>query len=53
MKHPLDALSADEITAAAQACKQYAAAQGVASLLYNTVTLKVRPAPCSVSLSAC
>ena len=39
--HPLDPLSAEEIRAAAQACKQYAAAAGLPELRFNAITLQV------------
>lgn len=39
--HPLDPLSAAEMTAAAAACRAKAAAEGVERLRFNTITLKV------------
>ena len=39
--HPLDPLSANEVRAAAQACKQHAAAAGLPELRFNAITLQV------------
>ncbi len=39
--HPLEELSAQEISAAAESCKAYAAAQELGRLRFNVVTLKV------------
>ena len=50
VSHPLDPLSAAEMSAAAEACRQYAAAQGVASLRFNTITLKVGGGVCVVGM---
>lgn len=44
--HPLDSLSATEITAAAAVCKLYAESQGVENLRFNIISLQV----CSVGL---
>lgn len=42
LPHPLDPLSAAEMTAAADACRARAAVEGVERLRYNTITLKVQ-----------
>lgn len=41
LPHPLDPLSAAEMTAAAGACRAKAAVEGVERLRFNTISLKV------------
>lgn len=40
--HPLNSISADEISAAAAACKSHAESLGLGRLVFNTIAIKVR-----------
>jgi len=41
--HPLDPLTAAEVSAAGKACRQYAEKIGLSKLRFNSIGLQVRP----------
>lgn len=51
-QHPLDPLSAAEISAAAEACEQLAQQQGIAELRFNVITLQEPPKAALVAYEA-
>lgn len=51
-QHPLDPLSAAEISAAAEACQQLAQQQGIAELRFNVITLQEPPKAALVAYEA-